>query len=199
MFDQDEARTQDGRRGGPGGEHAGPGGWKRKAADEMVEYYLNFVYLSFFLVAFAWYRRLVLAEYDIAYSNYWAPLLEAAILAKVIMLGDILRLGRGLERWPLLVPTLFRTVVFSAWVAFFGLLERTVRGLVQGKGLAEGLADFASKGRDELLAECVLIFCAFVPFFAYKELERVLGKERLRGLFWRRAPSPAGEDEGDGD
>ena len=96
--------------------HSRVAGWKRKIVDEMVEYYLNFVYLAFFLVAFAWYRRLILAEYDILYLNYWAPLVEAAVLAKVIMVGDMVRLGRGLERQPLLVPTLFRTVLFSVWV-----------------------------------------------------------------------------------
>lgn len=162
------------------------GGWKRKVVDEMVEYYLNFVYLAFFLVAFAWYRRLILAEYDILYLNYWAPLIEAAVLAKVIMVGDMLRFGRGLERRPLLVPTLLRTVVFSVWVAVFSLLERTVRGLLRGEGLAAGVVDLANKGRNELLAECIVIFCAFVPFFAFKELEEVLGKEKLRELFWRR-------------
>ena len=161
-------------------------GWKRKIVDEMVEYYLNFVYLAFFLVAFAWYRRLILAEYDILYLNYWAPLVEAAILAKVIMVGDMVRLGRGLERKPLMVPTFLRTVVFSLWVALFSVLERTVRGLLHGKGLTAGLAELLSEGRYELVGQCVVILCAFVPFFAFKELEGVLGKDKLRDLFWRR-------------
>ena len=60
----------------------------------MVEYYLNFVYLAFFLVAFTWYRRLTLAEYDIQFLEYWVPLIEAAVLAKVIMVGDLLGLGQ---------------------------------------------------------------------------------------------------------
>jgi len=169
-------------------------GWKGKIVDELVEYVVNLVYLAFFLVAFAWYRRLILAEYDIPYLNYWVPLIEAAILAKVIMVGDLMRLGRGLERTPLLVPTLYRTVVFSALVGVFSVLEHTVGGLLHGKGLTEGLAELASKGRYELLAECVVIFCAFVPFFAFKELEGVVGKNRLRDLFWRRAtaaPDPS--------
>ena len=76
-------------------------GWKSKIVDEMVEYFLNFVYLAFFLVAFTWYRRLILAEYAISYSNYWVPLIEAAVLANVIMVGDLMRLGRRrLERTP---------------------------------------------------------------------------------------------------
>jgi len=162
-------------------------GWQGKIADEMVEYVLNFVYLAFFLVAFGWYRRLILAEYAIPYLNYWVPLIEAAVLAKVIMVGDLMRLGRGLTRTPLLVPTLYRTVVFSALVGVFSVLEQTVRALLHGKGVTGGLTELASKGRYELLAQCVVIFGAFVPFFAFKELEGVVGKGTLRDLFWRRA------------
>jgi hypothetical protein len=66
----------------------------------VIEYWINFVYLVFFLVAFIWYRRLILAEYHVQYTNYWFPLIEAAVLAKVIMVGDLLRLGLGLEHKP---------------------------------------------------------------------------------------------------
>ena len=167
-------------------------GWKSVIVRETVEYLLNFVYLAFFLVAFTWYRRLILAEYSIAYSNYWMPLVEAAVLAKVIMIGDMMRLGRGLERTPLLVPTLYRTLVFSVLVGVFSVLEHAGGALLHGKGVAEGLAEFASKGRFELLARCVVIFGAFVPFFAFKELEGVMGQDRLRDLFWRRAAAEPG-------
>ena len=81
--------------------HSNSGGWKAKVHDEMVEYYFNFLYLAFFLVAFAWYRRLILAEYDVLYVGHWMPLVEAAILAKVIMIGDMFGFGRGMERKPI--------------------------------------------------------------------------------------------------
>jgi len=140
-------------------------GWKSTIVHEMVEYFFNFVYLAFLLVAFMWYRRLILAEYAIPYLNYWVPLIEAAVLAKVIMVGDMVHWGRGLERTPLLVPTLYRTMVFGALVGAFSVLEHTVRGLLQGKDLTEGLAEPASKGWYKLLAQSVVIACAFVPFF----------------------------------
>ena len=70
-------------------------GWKKKVVHELIEYWINFGYLAFFLVAFTWYRRLILAEYQVQYTNYWFPLIEAAVLAKVIMVGDLLRLGRA--------------------------------------------------------------------------------------------------------
>src|SRR5262245_46074160 len=163
-----------------------PAGWKKKIVHEVIEYWINFGYLAFFLVAFTWYRRLILAEYHVQYTNYWFPLIEAAVLAKVIMIGDLLRFGRGLENKPLIASTLFRTVMFSIWVAIFNLLEETIKGLLHGNGLTGGFGDIASRGWYELLSRCVVIFVAFIPFFSFKELERVMGPEKLRALFWRR-------------
>src|SRR5215467_7749883 len=121
-------------------------GWKKKVVHEVIEYWINFGYLAFFLVAFTWYRRLILAEYQVQYTNYWSPLIEAAVLAKVIMVGDMLRLGRAMENKPLIFSALFRTVMFSVWVAIFSVLEETVRGLLHGKGLASGVAEIANRG-----------------------------------------------------
>ena len=160
-------------------------GWRRRILSEMIEYYFDFLYLAFFLVAFAWYRRLVLAEYDITYLGYGIPLVEAAVLAKVIMIGDLVPMGRGFQRHPLIIPTVFRSVLFSFYVLIFSLVEHTLTGLLHGKGWLAGVLEMESKGRYELLAQCVIIFGAFVPFFAFKELEKVLGKDRLRSLFWR--------------
>src|SRR5689334_12154902 len=86
--------------------------WRTILRHEMFEYLFNFAFLSFFLVSFAWYRRLILATYDIEYTGYWAPLIEAAVLAKVILIGDALRIGHRLRNWPLAVPTIYRTVMF---------------------------------------------------------------------------------------
>ena len=160
-------------------------GWRRRILSEMIEYYFDFLYLAFFLVAFAWYRRLVLAEYDITYLGYGIPLVEAAVLAKVIMIGDLVPMGRGFQRQPLILRKVFRSVLFSFYVLIFSLVEHTLIGLLHGKGWLAGVLEMESKGRYELLAQCVIIFGAFVPFFAFKELEKVLGKDRLRSLFWR--------------
>ena len=174
-----------------------PAGWKRTIVHELIEYGIDFAYLAFFFVAFTSYRRLILAEYQIAYTDYWFPLIEAAILAKVIMIGDLLRLGRRMDDRPLILPTLFRTVVFSVWVGLFSVLEATVKALLHGKGVMGGFEEIAARGRYELLARCVVTLVAFIPFFAFKELQRVLGENRLLALFWRRRvlsdDSPSGD------
>jgi hypothetical protein len=160
-------------------------GWRQTIVREAIEYWINFLYLAFFLVAFVWYRRLILAEYHVQYTNYWFPLIEAAVVAKVIMVGDVLRVGRRLEQKPL--PIVYRTVMFSVLVAVFSVLEATVRGLIHGQGLMGGFEEIVGKGRYELLARAIVIFVAFVPFFTLKELDRVLGEGKLRALLWRGA------------
>jgi hypothetical protein len=160
-------------------------GWKRRISREMFEYLANFVYLAFFFAAFAWYRRLILAARDVPISDYWVPVVEAAVLAKIIMILGVFRLGRRLDNKPLILPTLYKTLVFSVWIAIFGVLEYTVRGLVHGRGVAGGVEAVAGTGMYELLARCLVKFLALIPFFAYRELGRVVGEERLRALFWQ--------------
>jgi hypothetical protein len=168
-------------------------GWRQKAARELIEYWINFVYLACFFGAFTWCRRFILAEYQISYSHYGIALIEALVLAKVILIGDFLHLGRGLENKPLILPTLYKTLVFTLLVGLFGLLEHTVSGLVHGRGLAGGLEELRSGGKYELPAKCLVIFFSFIPFFSFKELGRVLGEGRIRALFFRRKSS-AGSD-----
>jgi hypothetical protein len=168
-------------------------GWKKKLVHEAIEYWINFIYLAVFFGMFTWYRRLILAEYQISYFNYGAGLVEAAVLAKVIMIGDIMRLGRRLEEKSLIFQTVYKAVVFSVWVGVFAVLEHTISGFLHGKGLAAGFHELMSKGKDELLARCLVTFFAFVPFFAFKELGQVLGEGKIRALFFRRR-APAESD-----
>jgi hypothetical protein len=160
-------------------------GWKQKIVSDMIDYYITFVYLAFFFSSFTLYRRLILGEYQIGYLHYGIGLIQALILAKVILVGRALRLGRRFQERPLIVPTLYKSVVFTIFVGFFGLVEHTIGGLLHGKGIAEGFEEFVNLGRDELLARCLVIFVAFIPFFAFEELERVLGNGKLGKLLFR--------------
>jgi len=162
------------------------GDLKKKIFHEVAEYWINVVYLILMFAAFTQYRRFVLAAHDITYTNYWVAVIEALILAKVIMIGGVFRLGRGLEQKPLIYPTLYKAVVFSLFVGVFTLIEHAIKGVWQGKGLTEGLVDYFGKGSHELLAGCLVIFVALIPFFAVKELGRVLGEDKIRTLFFRK-------------
>ncbi len=160
--------------------------WEEKIRRETVKYCINVIYLACFFGLFTWYRRLILAEYQISYVHYGFSLVEALILAKVVMLGDVVGLGRRLMDKPLIFRTLYGAVVFTLWVAVFVVFEHTVTGALRGKGLTAGLAEIVSVGKYELLARCLVTFFAFIPFFAFRELGRVLGEGKIGRLFFRK-------------
>ena len=163
---------------------------KQKVRHELIEYGVNVVYLTLVFAAFTVYRRLVLAAYDISYTNYWVALIEAVVLGKVIMIGSVARLGRGLETKPLIYPALYKTAVFTAFVGVFKAIEHGIKGLWHGEGFLGGLAEFASKGPHEILANSLVVIVSLLPFFAVKELGRVLGRERIMALFFRSSANP---------
>ena len=157
----------------------------KRIFQEMVEYWINVCYLTLVFAAFTQYRRFLLAAHDITYTNYGVAVVEALILGKVIMIGDMFRLGRGLDHKPLIYPTLYKTVVFCIYVGIFTVVEQMVRGLWHGKGFLGGIGEFFGKGPYELLASSLVVFVALVPFFGVRELGRVLGEDRIRTLFFR--------------
>ena len=167
-----------------------------KARHELIEYAVNVVYLAIVFAAFTWYRRLILASYDIAYTNYWVALIEALILGKVIMIGGIFRLGRRLDDRPLIFSSLYKTAVFCLFCAAFTVVEHTVVGLWRSEGLAAGLHELAEKGAHEVLANTLMLFVSLFPFFAFRELGRVFGRDRFKDIFFLKRHDLAKQAEG---
>jgi len=160
--------------------------WKQKLFHEFIEYWINVAYLGLVFASFTQYRRLIMAAYGVSYTEYGVALIEALVLAKVIMIGSVVRLGRALEQRPLIYSTLYKTLVFTVFVGVFKLIEYAVKGLFTGKGLAGGVLAYADKGLPMLLADALVIFVALMPFFAIRELQRVMGEKTIRDLFFRK-------------
>ena len=74
-----------------------------------------FSYLAILFLVFKFYTRLVLSEYKIDYFEYGLTLLKALALAKIILTAEALRFGERFRERPLIVPTLYSTVVFCTF------------------------------------------------------------------------------------
>jgi len=141
-----------------------------------------FLYLAFFFCALATYSMLLLDKYDISYFNYGVALLNALIIAKVILIGEYAHLGKRHENKPLFLSSLYKAILFSVLVFAFHVVEEIVKRLIHGKGFAGA---FHEVRLDDLAARTVIIFCTFLPLFAFRELQRVMGEEKFRDLFFK--------------
>ena len=150
------------------------------------------LYLWLFLGSFAAYRRLILAESGVAYVHYGVALVEALVIAKVVLVGRIFGFSRRFEDRRLVVPVIYKSVVFALLVIGFSVLEHLLVGWIHDRSALDGLRELFSVGVYEIGARILMLTVAFVPFFAFYELGRVLGMRRLADLFFvqpRAAPA----------
>jgi len=159
---------------------------KERALEELKVYWVITLYLWMFLGCFMIYRRLILAETGISYVHYGMALVEAMVIAKVVLIGRIFGFSRRFEDRPLIVPVLYKSVVFALLVVLFSIVEHLVEGWIHQRGLLDGLRQIAAEGAYEIGARMLTLTVAFVPFFAFYELGRVLGMGRLAAMFFAR-------------
>ena len=171
--------------------HAGAAGLKERAIEELKLFWIIALYLWVFLGSFTVYRRLVIAETGAVYLHYGIALIEALIIAKVILIGKMFGISRRFEDKPLIVPVLYKSVLFGGLVLLFGVVEHLVEGWFHREGLLGGLRGIGDLGAYELGARVLMLIVAFVPFFAFPEIGRVLGARKLAAMFFSRSDAPS--------
>jgi hypothetical protein len=162
-------------------------GLKQKAAHEFQELATIFVYLAFFFCAVSTYSMLLLNKFEVSYFTYGAALINALVIAKVILIGEYARLGKKQEAKPLIYSSIYKAFVFSLLVFAFHIIEEVIKHLVHGESVTPL---FRETRIDDLLSRTVIVFCTFIPLFAFRELRRVLGEEQFRTLLFRGRETP---------
>ena len=155
---------------------------KQKAAHELEAFIGISLYLAFFLCAVVTYRMILLGDFRDWHVNYAVAAITALVLAKVILIGEYAHLGKRAEAKPLLLSSISKAFLFSLLVFGFHVVEEVVKRLLHGKDIA---GTFREMRMDDLLSNSLIIFCTFIPFFAFRELSRVLGEDQFLDLFFR--------------
>jgi len=156
--------------------------FKQKAAREFKEYLWITFYLALLFCALATYTMLVLRKFDVSgYLNDAFALINALIIAKIILIGRMARLGSRAETRPLYQSVLYKSVVYGLLVFAFHLVEEFVKRLIHGE--PRGTV-FYSIDLNDLASRSIVIFLAFIPLFAFMELRRIIGEEELHALFF---------------
>ena len=167
---------------------------KKKIRAGLEAYLIIAAYLWVALGSFTIYRRLVLAESGISYLHYGIAFVEALIIAKVVLIGRVFGYGRRFEDAPLTWPVLYKAVMFALLVLGFAVVEHVVSAWYHAKGVQGVFESIAAVKLSEVGARVLLLTVTLVPFFAFWEVARVLGADRMRALFTTRREEigPAG-------
>ena len=160
-----------------------PVGFKQKAKNELIDFALISLYLAIVLCAVSTVAMLILRKYDVSFWNYGVALINALVVAKVILIGDMAHLGRRAETRPLYQSVLYKSVVFGLLILAFHVLEEVIKHLIHHQPAARMiLHDFSA---NDLMTRTIVIMGTLIPLFAWRELGRVIGEDKLRSLFFK--------------
>ncbi len=160
--------------------------WKHKLKHEFIEYWINVIYLAIFFSVFIFYRRLILAHYDVYLEDYFLGVIKALVFAKVIMIGAFLRIDRGFDNKPLIIPVLYKAFLFTIFVAVFDVAEAFIRELISTQSFSGAVDELSKHFTNIWIGGALVVLVSFIPFFALKELSRVMGEEKILNLFFRK-------------
>jgi hypothetical protein len=130
-----------------------------------------FVYIWVLFALSAIHRSIVLAEEHLDY---------------VMLIGEDLNLGSELRDKSLLYSILYKSLVFSVFLIGFHVLEEVLVGVFTGRTISQSIPAIGGASLQGLLSHGAVMFVAMIPFFAFREIGRVIGRRELRSLLLSR-------------
>lgn len=163
---------------------------KERAIHEIKRLAAMFVYLFVLLGLFQIHEYIVLARHQLPYERWGFALINAAVLAKVMLVAEDLRLGGRLEDRPLIYSVLYKSILFAGVFICFLVIEHVIVGQWRGMTIAESIPSIGGGGVIGMAAVALITSFALIPYFAFREIGRIIGEDELRALIrTRRAKS----------
>lgn len=156
-------------------------GYSAIIAEKLGHFIFVFAYLSLLLSVYALHNSIVLADWRLL-GHLWPAMLKALIFSKFLLIGEHLKLGARFEDKPLIWPILAKAALFSALLIGFEYVEIAIKHAIWPA--AGGGDDAELTSLRTTLSFSLMAFIALVPFFAVRELSKVLGDKQMRQLFF---------------
>src|SRR5258705_5962618 len=84
------------------------------------------LYLWVLFLLFSFHESMILSEHHIGYAFFGLPIVNALVLAKVMLVADDLHLGQRFKEKPLVYPIVYKSLVFTVVFICFHVLEESL-------------------------------------------------------------------------
>lgn len=130
-------------------------------------------------------KKLYLKDYDIEFEGLSQALIGALIMAKVIILMDLISLGGWVQRQPPIVDVCLRTLLYTAGVLVVVVLEKAFEKRHEAGGFGPAIS-YVFDHRDiyHVWATAIGVSCSILVYNAFTVVQRMMGKHGLAKLFF---------------
>ncbi|SEN84654.1 hypothetical protein SAMN02990966_00275 [Rhodospirillales bacterium URHD0017] len=161
------------------------------AAREFKRFVVMFLYLWVLLALFVLNETVILRQRGIDFAPHGFALINALILAKVMLVAEELDLGDRLRPRPLIYPIVLEALILSVLFTAFCIVEKVIVGLIEGDTFATSVPVVGGGRLKGLVCVAMILFVSLVPFFAFRRVSRELGPGRMRAMMLGVPAAPA--------
>jgi hypothetical protein len=151
-----------------------------KGVEEFRRFAFMFLYLWVVFGLFVLNQVVILGQGHSHLLVQGFAVINAAVLGKVMLVAEDLKLGGRLEHLPLIYPVIYKSGAFAAVFIAFHVLEKTVFGLLAGGAAGDSMPAIGGGTAFGMASVWAIMAISLLPFFALREISRVLGK----GVLW---------------
>jgi hypothetical protein len=158
----------------------------RRGIHQFKEFAAMFLYLWVLFALFAIYKSIVRIEYPVNYPSQSLAFANAFVLAKVMLVAEDFHFGRRFQDRSLAYPIVHKAFVFTFILLCFYIVEHVAFGMWQGLSIGESFPRFGGKGFEPIAAIGLIMFVVLIPYCAFREIGRVVGRDALHSLLFNR-------------
>jgi hypothetical protein len=156
----------------------------QRAMHEFKKLMLISLYLYVTLGAVILMKAAAFHTEGVHFTPWGIAIVKAVVLAKFMMLGEMIKIeGRG-NTGPLIWPTLQKALGLLVLLIIMTVIEEAVVGLFHHRSIAASLGDLFGPRLQETLAGYLIMLVVLIPYCAFRVLGENLGEGRLEGMFF---------------
>jgi hypothetical protein len=157
--------------------------WKRELKQILAISGVFFVIFVLFLLM----KKALLDDYAINYYILGKSLVGSLIIAKVVLVFDLLPLTKRTDNLPNIYRVFFRSFVYLLGFVIFTFIEDLIKGIIDKKDFSISVADaFHHLSEPAFVTSMVGVFVAFLFFNAFWVIRSKYGAPALYELFFKK-------------
>jgi hypothetical protein len=133
-------------------------------------------------------KKLYLKDYDIEFTGLSQAIIGALVMAKVIILMELISLGPWVQRKPPIVDVIIRTLLYTLGVLIVVLLEKAFEDRHKADGYGEAIS-YVLSHRDiyHVWATTIGAAGSIFVYNSFSVVQRTMGKNGLAKLFFSKS------------
>jgi hypothetical protein len=135
-------------------------------------------------------EAIIKGEEHINFAAHGFALINAIVLAKVLLIAEDLNFANRFEDSPLVFPILYKSLAFAILFVGAHIGESELIGLLHGRTAIGSFPPIGGGTVKGFLCVVAIMFVSLIPFFAFREIGRVIGADKVWALLFKRRAGP---------